>query len=116
MVLLSGQTDRPIQDSLTTITLRELENINGLMEDHFRESGEIIRCMEGAFFCGRITGDMKVNMWKIRNKEWALSSGLMDASILGNGIMVNSMEWVRSWQLTVNNVKVNGTKASGLDG
>lgn len=48
-----------IMVSLKITTLRDMEFINGLMEESLQVIGEIIRCMELVFSSGQMVEDMR---------------------------------------------------------
>ena len=90
--LLFGRMDLNIRDSFRTIILKEMVNINGLMEDLIMENGRTIKCMAKDSFYGQMEENTKGNISRIKSKGLGLFTGLMVENMWDNGEMESSME------------------------
>lgn len=86
-----GMINLSMMDNGQKIRLMDQEFINGQMEDNILDNGRIIICMEEGFTHGKMGEDMKVSTITIGSMEMVNILGLMEESILVNGLMENNM-------------------------
>ena len=70
---------------------KDLENMFGRMEEHFRDNGKRIKCMEGVFLHGLMEENMKDNTKMIKNKVTEYLHFVMVEYMKDNGKMENNM-------------------------
>ena len=66
-----------------------MESIFGVMGDHLKDSGRIIKCMGKGFMYGKMEGNMKGTMCMTRSKEKGNTIGLMVNDLRVDGPMEN---------------------------
>ena len=71
-----------------------MANIHGQMDVALKVNGSITRCMVLEFSHGQMAGYIRVIMKMIRNAVMESLYGLMARSMMGNGMMENSMDMV----------------------
>jgi hypothetical protein len=70
------------------IKLMDMVSITTSMVLCTKETGEMIFNMEKAKKAGLMDQSMKVFIWPVRNTEWDYIAGMMEASIMENGLRI----------------------------
>lgn len=108
----SGMMVQGTLGNSSTITLKDMDNTFGLMDESTSVNGKRTRCMGLVFSRGLMVNAMKASIMKIRKRDTVSFTGRMEASMRVAGRTVSSMELARTPPLLVCSVWEHGQKAS----
>lgn len=105
---LIGQMVHHMMENSSTIILKGRVYMYGLISDNIMETGLITKCMDKGSSLGKMEGNTKVNILKIRNRVMEYLPGQMAENMKVSGSMDSKMEKVYIPQQREKEKKVNG--------